>query len=99
MVLTGEQLTAAMALVRIGRDELASRSAIPSMIIESLERTVGELSGSFCEAEALRDALERAGVDFFASGADRPEGPGVRLRDGFCGTTIPLADLNASDDE
>ena len=99
LILTGEQLSAAMALVRIGRDELASRAGISSRIIEKLERTVGELSGSFREVESLQDALERAGVDFVGSGEDRPGGPGVRLRDGFVGATIPLAGLNASDDE
>jgi hypothetical protein len=98
MVLTGEQLAAAMALIRIGPGELAALAEVSPRTIGRLERRCGSLASSLPEAEALQAALEQAGVDFIASGEDRSEGAGVRLRKGPVGATIETADLNGSND-
>jgi hypothetical protein len=56
----------------------------------------GRYAGEPATLEAIRTALESAGVIFVAENGD---GPGVRLRKITPQESIPSEDLNASNDE
>ena len=99
MPLTGEQLVAARAMVRMARSDLASEFNLPIAAVRRMERTVGPLSDHAETAIALRRALERHGAIFVDAGADEPMGPGVHLRSGMPSTVIALDALDSSNDE
>jgi transcriptional regulator with XRE-family HTH domain len=71
------QVKAARALLGWSQAVLAEASGISEPTIKRLEAAGGELGGLDATAEAIRVALEKAGVEFITrNGA----GPGVRLR-------------------
>ncbi len=76
-MLTGEQIRAARALVRMEQAELAQRSGVSLPSIKRLEGTQGALSTLAATEEAIRRALVDAGVMFLDGDLDG--GPGVRL--------------------
>jgi transcriptional regulator with XRE-family HTH domain len=78
LLVTGAQLRAARALVRMEQEKLAERSGVSAVTIRKLENTEGQLEGRLSTIRALQQALEQAGVEFIPSD-DR--GPGVRLRE------------------
>ena len=72
-----EQMRAARALLRWTAQNLADASGIGVATIRRMELMDGVPSGQVRTIEALRVALEAAGVDFVGSPSDAP---GVRLR-------------------
>lgn len=78
-MLTSEQIRAARALIRWEQKDLAEASKVSLPSIKRLEAQPGPLAAQARTVEALRQALEAAGVIFVA---ENGEGPGVRLRKG-----------------
>jgi predicted transcriptional regulator len=76
-VITSEQVRAARALIRWEQRNLAEASKVSLPSIKRLETTPGPLSAQPRTVDAIRSALEAAGVIFVAENGD---GPGVRLR-------------------
>lgn len=74
MIITGEQLRAARAMVRIEQADLARRANVSVETIKRLERTEGPVSANVQTVDAIVRALEVAGIEF-TNGAQ----PGVRL--------------------
>jgi transcriptional regulator with XRE-family HTH domain len=78
LLVTGAQLRAARALVRMEQEKLAEAAGVSAVTIRKLENSEGQLEGRLSTIRALQQALEQAGVEFIP-GDDR--GPGVRLRE------------------
>ena len=76
-MLTGEQIRAGRALVRLEQAELAQAAQLSVETVKRLEKSRGTISANLATATALRRALEAAGVIFID---ENGEGPGVRLR-------------------
>ena len=74
-VVTSEQVRAARALIRWEQRDLAETSKVSLPSIKRLETTPGPLAAQARTIEALRSALEAAGVEF--TNGDQP---GVRMR-------------------
>ena len=76
--LTGEQLRAARALLRMEQSTLAAAAGVSVETIKRLEAMEGPVRATRVDTlDAVIAALERAGVEFIH--ADN-SGPGVRLR-------------------
>jgi hypothetical protein len=75
--LTSAQLRAARALIRWSAEDLALHSAVGVTTIRRAELTENKTSLTAANNQALRRALEAAGVDFIEENGG---GPGVRLR-------------------
>ena len=73
------QIKAARALLGLSQVDLARLSGISEPTIKRLESAGGDIGGRATTGEAIRAALEDAGVIFVA---ENGEGPGVRLRKG-----------------
>jgi hypothetical protein len=73
-MITSEQIKAARALLRWGQRELARVSQVPLQTIKRLETIPGPVAARESTIDALRVALEAAGVEF-TNGAR----PGVNL--------------------
>jgi transcriptional regulator with XRE-family HTH domain len=97
-MITAEQCRAARALLDWSRERLAETSRVSLRTIIDFERSARE--PRFLTFDAIRRALESAGVEFIAENGG---GPGVRLRKGYAKgvgpASIPVEDLNASNDE
>jgi DNA-binding XRE family transcriptional regulator len=70
--LTSEHIAGARGLLHWTRRELSKQSGVALTTIVRLEKKPGILTAHYRTIEALRDALESAGVEFMP-------GPGVRL--------------------
>ena len=90
------QMKAARALLEWSQRELAAASGLSAPTIKRLESQTGELKGRGDTVGRIVAALESAGVEFIPENGG---GFGVRLRKGREPETIPLEDLNASNDE
>ena len=77
MEISSEQLRAARALIRWEQKVLAHASKVSLGAIKRLESQRGSLAAQSRTVEALKSALESAGVIFVE---ENGEGPGVRLR-------------------
>ena len=77
MILTGEQIRAARALVRLEQTEIAHRSGVSVDTIKRLERFHGEVSANIQTVAAVQRALEEAWVEFLP---ENGAGASVRLR-------------------
>lgn len=76
-----EQIKAARALLGWNQSELAKAAAISVPTIKRLEAQSGPLTGYDRTQQAIRSALEAAGVEFLEDGqASASGGAGVRLR-------------------
>jgi transcriptional regulator with XRE-family HTH domain len=75
--LTSAQLRAARALLRWSAEDLARLSALGVTTIRRAELTESETSLTAANDQAVRRALEAAGVEFIDENGG---GPGVRLR-------------------
>ena len=71
------QIKAARALIGWSQEELASRAGISLPTVKRLEAADGELGGRTRTGDNIREALEKAGVEFIDENGG---GPGVRLR-------------------
>ena len=76
-MLTSEQIRAARAMLRIEQTDLASLAGVSLETIKRIERKPGRISALAATLDAIRAALEAAGVIFVE---ENGEGPGVRLR-------------------
>ena len=76
-MISTEQIRAARALLRWTAQNLADVSGVGVATIRRIELMDGVPSGQVRTIEALRAALEDAGVEFIGSPKDRP---GVRLK-------------------
>lgn len=72
-----EQVKAARALLRWSQADLAEASSVSLPTIKRLEASTGEVGGREDTGNAIRAALEAAGVEFIAENGG---GAGVRLR-------------------
>ena len=95
-VTTG-QIKAARALLGWSQSRLAEASGVSTPTVKRIESKGGELGGRADTAARVVVALEKAGAEFIAE--DAGGGVGVRLRQGREAGTIPLENLNASNDE
>ncbi|MDI7864101.1 helix-turn-helix domain-containing protein [Rhizobiaceae bacterium n13] len=77
---TSEQVRAARALLRWEQKHLAEASGVSLPSIKRLESQPGSLAAQARTIDALKSALENAGVIFQADGETTTGGPGVRLR-------------------
>ncbi len=75
--LTGRQIAAARALLGMMQPELAERANISTGTLKRMEASEGAAPGFANNVEAIRRALEAAGVEFIAENGG---GAGVRLR-------------------
>ena len=71
------QVKAARALLGWTQNDLADRSGVSRPSIKRLEAGDGELGGRAATGDAIRLALESAGVEFIAENGG---GAGVRLK-------------------
>ena len=76
-MITSSQLRAARALLKITASDLADISGIGISTIKRFELSEGIPSGNIKTIEALKKALEVAGIEFIGAPEDRP---GVRLK-------------------
>jgi transcriptional regulator with XRE-family HTH domain len=74
---TSEQIRAARALLRWEQKDLAEASSVSLPSVKRLETIPGPLAAQARTIDALRRALEGAGIEFIAENGG---GPGVRLR-------------------
>jgi transcriptional regulator with XRE-family HTH domain len=74
--LSSAQIRAARALIRWSAEDLANETALSVTTIRRAELTEGETSLTSANDRAIRQALERAGVEFIDENGG---GPGVRL--------------------
>jgi transcriptional regulator with XRE-family HTH domain len=77
MSLTGAQIRAARGLVRWSAEELARRAKLGRITVTRAESASGKPNLTKANIEAIRRALEAAGVEFIPENGG---GPGVRLR-------------------
>ncbi len=77
MIVSSEQVRAARALIRWEQKDLAEASKVSLPSIKRLETQPGPLAAQERTVDAIRSALEDAGVIFVP---ENGEGPGVRLR-------------------
>lgn len=77
-MLTADQLRAARAMLNWGQEQLAQMSGISRPTIKRMEGPMGPGRSSVATLEAVREALEAAGIEFL--GEDDAGGPGVRRR-------------------
>lgn len=77
-MLTGEQIRAARALLRLEQADLSSAAGISLETVKRLEGIRGPVSAHARTLKAIQHALEAAGVVFVAPNG---MGPGVRLRE------------------
>ena len=75
-MIISEQIRAARQLIRMTAEELADISGIGVATIRRYELMSGVPSGNARSIEAIKRALESAGVEFVGDPDDRP---GVRL--------------------
>ena len=76
-MITSDQIRAARALLHWSAHDLAKAASIGVATVRRFESVKGVPSGQVRVLEALRKALEKAGVEFVGSPDDRP---GVRLK-------------------
>ncbi len=74
---TGRQIAAARTLIGMTQPELAERSKVSAPTVKRMEASDGPAVGMANNVEAVRRALESAGVEFIPENGG---GAGVRLR-------------------
>lgn len=74
--ISGRQIAAGRVLVGIGQAELAKSASISVPTLRRMEATDGPATGMHNNVNAVRRALETAGVEFIVKNGS---GPGVRL--------------------
>lgn len=78
-MLTAEQIKAARALVGWSQPQLATAAGLSMPTIRRMEGPLGPGRSTAANVDAVRRALEGAGVVFMEAGELKPGGPGVRL--------------------
>ena len=75
--MTSEQVRGARAMLRMEQSDLAARAGVSLETIKRVERKPGKISALVGTVDAIRGALEGAGVEFIAENGG---GAGVRLK-------------------
>jgi transcriptional regulator with XRE-family HTH domain len=75
-MITSEQIRSARAALDWSIEELASATAISSRTIMRMEATAGVPSSTKANLNAIKAALEAAGIEFIGTPDDRP---GIRI--------------------
>jgi transcriptional regulator with XRE-family HTH domain len=70
-MLTGEQIRAARAILRMEQTALATEAGVSVETIKRLERLDGPLNAQFETLSAIRQVFERAGLDLQGDGVRR----------------------------
>jgi len=79
-MITGPQIKAARMLLGLDQKGLAERAGVSVPTIQRMEARSGTVGGAVDSLTRVVDALERAGVELIAEGAEsRGGGRGVRL--------------------
>lgn len=78
-MLTAEQIKAARALIDWSQPQLAEASRLSMPTIRRMEGPLGPGRSTAVNVEAVKRALEGAGVVFLEAGEVKQGGPGVRL--------------------
>ncbi len=81
MLVTAAQIRAARGLLNWNQQELAAACGLSLSSIRRMEGPDGTGQRAAANVEAVRLALEGAGVIFQAAGATPTGGPGVRLKE------------------
>ena len=76
-MLTGEQIRAARAMLRWEQKDLVKASGVSEPTIVRLEKMHGMVSGQIATIQAIKVALEAAGIEFIPENGG---GPGLRLK-------------------
>lgn len=92
----GCQIAAARALLRLEQTDLAKAANISVPTLRRMEASEGAAAGMANNVAAVRIALEAAGAQFISENGG---GAGVRLKKRTNTASMPLDDLNASNDE
>ena len=79
MMITGSQIRAARAVLRISSAELAERAGVGIQTIKRFEVVDGVPPGRLSTLITIRSALERDGIEFVGTPEDRP---GIRMNFG-----------------
>jgi predicted transcriptional regulator len=80
MSLTAAQIRAARALLDWTQPELAEAAKLSLPTITRMEGEPGPSGSTEANVEAVKRALEEAGIVFLGAKENRDGGPGVRLR-------------------
>ncbi len=80
MELTASQLRAARALLDWSQAKLAEKTKLSVLTIRRMEGTRGPAGSTEANVEAVRRALEGAGVIFLEAKSNKDGGAGVRLK-------------------
>jgi transcriptional regulator with XRE-family HTH domain len=75
-MITGLQIRAARAALRLSVEELAETSGVSSRTIKRMESKHGEPVSTRVNLEAIKSSLEAAGIEFIGTPDDRP---GIRI--------------------
>jgi hypothetical protein len=76
--LTGPQLRAARAMVRLKLQEVADRAEVHVLTVQRAEYSEGRVVINGDSAARIVRALQKAGVEFLAPRGDK--GPGIRFK-------------------
>jgi transcriptional regulator with XRE-family HTH domain len=87
-MLTSEQIRGARAMLLIEQRDLAEQSGVSLETIKRIERIPGAVSAYASTVDAIRRALETAGVEFIPENGG---GPGARLRKAGLASTAASA--------
>lgn len=80
-MITGSQMRAARALLGLDQKDLAAIAGLSVPTIQRMEASEGNVRGVVESLTRVVEAIERAGVELIADGAEcRGTGRGVRLR-------------------
>jgi hypothetical protein len=95
-LITGAQMRAARALLRWSADDLAKHAKLGVATVRRAEATDGPPSITEANGEAVRTALEKAGVEFIAENGG---GAGVRIRKSTKGAEEISRQIDALEDK
>lgn len=81
LIVTGEQIRAARAMLRIDQKQFASLTHVTMAVMRRMERTRGPIVAAPGLLEAMRLALEDAGIELIPAGPYQGiGGPGLRMK-------------------
>lgn len=80
-MITGEQIRRARATLRLDQGQFAALTHLTVGTVRRMERTPGPIVSASAIVEALRIALDDAGIEFIEAGScEGTGGPGLRFK-------------------